>query len=115
MSILSNVKEVADLVKQLGNIELYKKIVDLQSEIIELTQENIAFKEKIRDLESSLKIRDELKFKQPYYYKEGDQVPFCPLCWEANRVPIHLSGPNYNNDRSKYYTCNHCRKSFPMR
>ena len=115
MSIISDVKEVADLVKQLGNIELYKKMVDLQSKIFELTQENLATKEKIRDLESSSKIRDELKFKQPYYYKEGDQVPFCPHCWEANRLPIHLSGPNHNNDRSVYYTCNHCRQAFPMR
>jgi hypothetical protein len=115
MSIISDVREVADLVKQLGNIELYKKIVDLESKIYELTQEDLASKGKISDLESSLKIRDELKFKQPYYYKEGDQVPFCPLCWEANQIPIHLIGPNYNNDRSVYYYCNHCGKAIPAR
>jgi regulator of replication initiation timing len=114
MSIISDVKEVADLVKQLGNIDLHRRILDLQSEIVELMQENLSLKEKNGHLEASLRMRDELKFKKPFYFKDGDDVPFCPQCWEAKQALIHLNGPNHNRDGSEYYYCNNCSKSFGL-
>ena len=34
MGIIDNAKEVADLIKKIGDVDLYKKIVDLQSQIV---------------------------------------------------------------------------------
>ena len=39
MSIIENTKEIAELVKKLGNIDLYKRIVELQGEIIEISRQ----------------------------------------------------------------------------
>ena len=40
MGIIDNAKELADLLKAAGNTELYRKIVELEGEIIELTRQN---------------------------------------------------------------------------
>jgi hypothetical protein len=40
MSIINNVKEIADLVQKAGDIELYRKIIELEGELIELTRSN---------------------------------------------------------------------------
>ncbi len=56
MSIISNAKEIADLIQKLGNAELYRKILDLQGEIINLTGENRSLKEENQELKRSLKI-----------------------------------------------------------
>ena len=29
-------------------------------------------------------------FKEPYYFQEGDSVPFCSRCWEGDNQTIHL-------------------------
>ena len=42
MDILQNAKELAGLIKALGNIELERRTLALQSEILELTSELLA-------------------------------------------------------------------------
>lgn len=90
MSVISNAKEIADLIKNLGDAELYRKIIELEGEIIELTRENHALSERIHELTKTLNIKETMSFNQPFYYQEGDIVPFCPNCWETNNVAIHM-------------------------
>jgi hypothetical protein len=90
MSIVSNAKEIADIVKKLGDIELYRKIVELEGEIIELTRANHSLEVRVQELTSTLAVSQNLTFKEPFYYAEGDPVPFCPKCWEGERKAIHL-------------------------
>lgn len=40
MGPLENIKEVADLIKKAGDIELYRKIAESEGEVIELTYAN---------------------------------------------------------------------------
>jgi hypothetical protein len=28
-----------------------------------------------------------------YYYRDGNEVPFCPKCWENDKKEIHLPSP----------------------
>ncbi|HET9181109.1 MAG TPA: hypothetical protein VFP59_03170 [Candidatus Angelobacter sp.] len=39
MGVVDNVKEVADIVQKMGNIELYRKIVHLEGAVMDLTRE----------------------------------------------------------------------------
>jgi len=103
MGAIDNVKEVAKLVKDLGNMELYRQILDLQGEIMELTQVNRELQTKLTELENTLTQVGKMEFRSPFYYAEGDNVPHCPRCWEVNRRPVHLTpprptvaGPEYN-------------------
>ena len=50
MGIVDNFKETAKLVQQLGNMDLYRRILDLQGEAMELTEQLRTKDEEIRVL-----------------------------------------------------------------
>lgn len=97
MSILENLKEAVTLVQRIDNIELYRKILDLQAEVLALVQENTELKQKAR-------ITEELAFRNNSYWRE-DKGPFCSRCWDADgklvrlvvRGPYHPQCPNCDN------------------
>jgi len=90
MSIVENVKEIADLIKKIGDIDLYRRIIGLEQEVFELNHENIFLKQKISTLEDINEIASKMEFKSPFWYMNGDFVPYCPQCWENNKKTIHL-------------------------
>jgi hypothetical protein len=87
---MDNVKEVADLVKKVGDIDLYRKIVALEGEILDLTREKRQLEDQLEAAERTLKLKENLAFKEPFYYLEGDKTPYCPGCWEDKRSAVHL-------------------------
>ncbi len=93
MDVLGSLKQLSELVKKYNDIELMKKIVELQAEVFELQQTNLQLKEQLaRQKHHSA---DELAMKMSgpmnYYYREGDDVPFCPKCWEGpGHRQVHL-------------------------
>jgi len=90
MSIISNAKEIADLVKKMGDIDLYRKIVELESEIIETTRENLELKKELEELRTINDKKMTIEYRSPFYYMEGDEIPICPKCWEVNNITVHL-------------------------
>lgn len=117
MSIISNAKEIAELVQKLGNIELKKRIVDLQAEIIELAGEKIGLQEekqaleaKCNSLAAQLELKLKLTYRAPVYHAEGDATPFCPLCWEVRKNAVHLE--KYDVQNGQGWFCQHCEKVF---
>lgn len=90
MSIISNAKEIAGLVKKLGDIELYRKIIELEREIIGLTHEKRESDDEVIRMKILLDKTEEMTWNKPFYYVEGDETPFCAPCWEVNKVQVHL-------------------------
>jgi hypothetical protein len=90
MGVVDNVKDIADLVKKIGDIELYKKILALEMDVMELTRDKARADGKIEDLERALKFKSDLQFRDPYYWIEGDPTPFCPACWDSKRVAARV-------------------------
>lgn len=56
MSVIDNIKEIAGLIKKVGDIELYRKIIELEGELIELTREKRNLEERVADLGKQLEI-----------------------------------------------------------
>ena len=113
MGLIENFKEIADLVKKTGNIDLYKKIVELEAEVIELNRKNIELEKEVDQLRKDLSFREKLTFKKPFYYAEGDDTPYCPTCYEKDSRYIHLDGPDSNSYAGNPYFCRACKQSFP--
>jgi uncharacterized C2H2 Zn-finger protein len=90
MGVIENMKEVADLVKKIGDIELNRKIVSLEEEVHELKREKIRVETKLNEAEALLSKREELEFREPFYYLDGDDVPRCPACWKAKDIEMPL-------------------------
>jgi hypothetical protein len=90
MGVLENMKEVADLIKQIGDINLNRKILTLETEVLDLTRDKRRADEKVEELERALKFQKSLKFKDPYYWLEGDSSPYCPGCWDGKKLAIRI-------------------------
>jgi hypothetical protein len=91
MGLLENMKEVADLIKKAGDIDLYRKIVESEGEVMELTREKRMLEDRVRELEKLLALQKQMIFKPPFYWQEGHETPYCPACWEARKMAVHLT------------------------
>jgi regulator of replication initiation timing len=111
MGILDNAKEVANAVHEIKNIELYGRVLDLNSGIMELVEENRKLHADNEDLKKKLHLRREMIFKEPFYYQNGDQTPFCPACWELKNSAIHLIF-EFNRKDAIRWDCKVCQNTF---
>ncbi|MDD5483941.1 MAG: hypothetical protein PHP98_09910 [Kiritimatiellae bacterium] len=78
MSIIENAKEIADLIKKIGDVELYRRIVELEGEIIELTRAKRQTEAKVERLAEVLNKKEQMLFQKPFYYLSIDPHPYCP-------------------------------------
>ncbi|MGH9739815.1 MAG: hypothetical protein ACRD4X_14700 [Candidatus Acidiferrales bacterium] len=103
---ISTIKSISELIKKYNDLELMGKIVELQTEVYELQTESLALR---RQLEERTKMQ--MRGPHEYFYQEGDEVPFCPKCWESEHKAIHL--PN-SHDFGSYHgrICRVCRQSY---
>lgn len=109
MSVLDSIKGLANMVKEIGDIDLNKKIIDLQSEVFELLEENYEIKIEIQKLKSVSDTQDKLVFKGNMYYFRDDleeKEPFCSACWDQNSKLIRLHENSW-----EMYMCPVCIKN----
>jgi len=112
MGILDNAKEVADLVKKYNDLDFYQKIVDIRDEIFQLREENLALRQRVKELEDSEDISSRLRRAgNVYKLKESDDSesgPYCMTCWDADRKLVNLI---LSKDRwGTHIKCNRCNK-----
>jgi len=108
MSTLENLKEIADLVKKMGNVDLYRRIIELEGEVIELTRVNRQLDEENHKMKGQLEFAERMKFVEPFWYSDGDLVPYCPNCWEAEKAGVHLTYKGHMAGGHRY-DCAHCK------
>jgi regulator of replication initiation timing len=93
MSIITSAKEIADLVQKLGNIELYRKIVELEGQIIELTRENHSLSEQVNELQKQLAFKSQIQYEGKMYRRVDGTAktgPYCQRCYDVDRKLVRL-------------------------
>lgn len=94
MGIIDNAKDIAELIKKMGNMELYEKIIDLRDEIFSLREENLQQKEEINKLNNLLNVKQKVFYAAPYYWATIDggkkAGPFCQKCYDTDKSLIRL-------------------------
>ena len=106
MSLLETAKDAYDLAKKGMTIELQEKIMELREEALSVQEENLQLRKRVIELEHKITIDSAMEFKKPFYIKSGDEHPFCPVCWEKDKSPIHLKGPAGDPE---WYQCPVCK------
>ena len=106
MGILADVKEVADLIKKVGDMELYRKMIELQAEVIQLADRNSHLSQEVAELKAKVELRATMKFHDHFYWREGDPDPYCPRCFDVDRKAVHVIGPRAG---SLPWTCPQCK------
>lgn len=110
MNIIEGFKSATELIQKIDNIELYRKILDLQSEAMGLVDQNNVLKEENKELKEKLKIKDNLVYRNNVYWlrlQEGtEDGPFCSRCWDVdNKLVRHA------HLLTNFYVCPQCNMS----
>ncbi len=111
MAIIDTSKAIVELAKKGMTIELQEKNMQLREEALELQEENLKLKTENITLKKKEELQEKVKFKRKVYYREGDEVPYCPYCYEKHKLLMHLTGPIREAD-GQLYTCQECRRVY---
>ena len=107
MGLYDGIKDVAKIVQQADNLDLYRQLLDLsaqaldlQSEVAKLREENTELK-KARDLESDIEY-----YVDSFVTKKPDTKPikYCAACWADKRVLVPIQ--YYERGRYRCPLCN---------
>jgi hypothetical protein len=92
---LENVRSILEIAQRFGDVELKRRIVDLEDQVAQLARERRRLEELNEEQQRQLEIRTKTSFKNPYWYEEGDDVPLCPKCYESSgyQLRVHLTHP----------------------
>ena len=74
--------EIIELLKKGATIEAQEKIMELRETALQLQEESIEFKKKIKELEEAIETKNCIVWEAPYYFIEKDNKkdgPFCQL------------------------------------
>lgn len=108
MGLVTDIKEVAELVQKADNIELYRRILDLQKEALEEQEGKLQLQARIRALEKRLDLGERLTARNnAYWLAEGDgseDGPFCTVCWDQKDRLVRL----HNVDAKGQGICHGC-------
>lgn len=92
MGVVETVKDVAELVQKADNIELYRKLVDLQIQVMEMFAMNRDLQEENRTLRERLAFKADLKFVGNRYIRQTDdgEEEYCSGCYDSEGKAIRL-------------------------
>lgn len=109
---MDTIKGVAELTREINDLELKRKIIDLQSEVFTLIEENNRLKEEIQQVINAQQINKKLIFKDNGYYHrvDGEEIgPYCTACWDLYKRLIRLHVGDF------YQECPVCSKGLGLR
>lgn len=114
MSILDDLKNVASTIQKIDNIELYRQILDLQNEVLQVVTENMELKGQLARAREQLSVRQSLRFENNAYWTgedlETSDGPFCAKCWDTKQQLVRML---VSND-PRWSRCHSCAISLKI-
>jgi len=112
MDITNTAKCIAELVKKGMSLELQEKIMQLREEALELQEENIKLKTENVEFKKKEELQDKIQYKGNVYYLDGDNVPYCPHCYDKDKSLIHLIT---DSRTPSFCNCQACKSQYVNR
>src|SRR6516225_7348242 len=75
MNIRDRAKDVAQAAHEIKSLELSQRIANLHSDIVALVEENLRLNDENKELKETLRLKREMKYKEPFYFLDGDETP----------------------------------------
>jgi len=110
VGIIENFKDVLKLADAANNLDLYKKLAELQNSVFGLQEENRELKDQLGRLTDQLSTQQSLKHDGERYWSEKDgkrDGPFCSVCWDVDKKLVRMRG--YRTVSGvRDYVCDYC-------
>ena len=114
MGLYEGIKDVAKVVQQADDIELYQRLLDLSAQALDLQAENARLKDENTQLNKKRIDEEKLvRHKQPYLTMRDDelQIKYCSVCWDTSRNLVQMkemiNSATYGSSTS--YLCHNCK------
>ena len=111
--ISDSTSSLSEVETKLKLAELISSLADLKMELADIKVDLIDKDEVIRELRNKIEEKESLIFDGKFYLKEGDNIPFCPTCWESNKKAIHLIFKHYQT-YGKCQECEVCKTKYSI-
>jgi len=115
VGIIGDIKDVAKAVQQAGNLDLYKRILDLQGEALDLMEQLQEKNRTITELRQQLEKKRKVVYHLSVYYGAGEDGkpttdgPYCPHCYDVSAILCHLQVYEGNG------YCPECKQNFTVK
>jgi regulator of replication initiation timing len=96
-----------DLLRQIGSLS--RELAQAETEIAGLMHHNHLLEQENEDLKTDKS--NPLVWRNPFYWKENDDTPFCPHCYEEFKRRYHLVVTHPTNN-STGHKCTHCKSVY---
>lgn len=107
MGLYEAFKDAVTLAQKADNLELVRQLLDVQNELLELTQRLQALARENADLKQRLDLDHDLAWEHNVYWldRDGKRVgAFCPRCWpDARKLARMMERPE-----DHYWQCPVC-------
>lgn len=93
MNLIEILNDVIKIIKKSDNVELNEKILELQSKVYALLEENQQLKNQVKNLEESINTNNNLVHRGNAYYiiENGiEKGPYCVTCWDKDKKLVNL-------------------------
>jgi hypothetical protein len=116
MGIVENVKEVVSLCQKIDNLDLYRKLLDLQADVNELAFQLREKDKTIEQLKEAFSIKEKMICKSSAYFTidENNNIidgPFCTRCFDSEDHKICRLVPVGRRDNPEVQ-CQKCKVKF---
>lgn len=114
MGLVENVKDAVKLIQQLDNVDLMRKMLDVQNDSMRLAEENTQLREQVERLENAFNISGDVSYEGNAYWlvksEEEKQGPYCSRCWDLDKQLVRMpqAGPV-----RKVLHCPQCKNVIP--
>ena len=89
--------------------ELMEALAESRQELLTARETTQALEARLRHLESNAALLTALKHKSPFYLAEGDPIPYCAQCVEADRLPVHVIKTTIVHMGKRLWECPKCK------
>ena len=110
MGVYDLAKDALKLAQQIDNIELQRKILDMQNEALQMVEERQKLVDRVHELEEELQTHGELDFKDNCYWRGADG-PFCTNCWDVGKSLVRM----WQMPDPEYWQCPSCKHPMSVR
>jgi ribosomal protein S27AE len=113
MDPLNTLKKIRKIIRNTTDRELVRLVLDLQKEVFAIESHNLELASELATLKQQLDLSARMRTRpqSDYYFLEGDDVPFCPKCWESSGNAIHLQAPVSAEGRARR-ECRVCGETY---
>lgn len=109
MGLYDALKDLIDVAKKAGNLELYRQLSDLTDQIHDLQEENLKLKEEINNISKQKNVESHIiRHSQPFITLDNDEqhLPYCAICWTKEKKLYQMGKANYYGSMKLF--CKNC-------